>query len=79
MGPRAMPLIFEFSDQKLAIYTIGDRTERRAGSDGRWISKLCGKLDISHVLSGLEGKEYGNVVFATKNRRTSNSLDVSAK
>jgi hypothetical protein len=33
MGPRVMPLIFESSYQKLAIYTIGDRTER--GSPAR--------------------------------------------
>jgi hypothetical protein len=40
---------------------------RRAG---RWTSEPDGKLDISRVLSGLGGNEYGNVVFETKKRRT---------
>lgn len=68
---------FRFCYQKLSIYTIDDRTVHLARQIGRTRDQC--KLDISHALSGLEGKEYGNVVFETKNRRTRISLGVSAK
>ena len=76
MGPRVTPRIFESGYQELAIYTIGDRTKHMARllPDGRWTSKLGGKLDISRVLSGLEGKEYGNVVFGDEEPKDQNQF-----
>jgi hypothetical protein len=54
----------EIEYEKLAIYADGGRTKHMARQliDGRWTSKLGSERDISHVLSGLEGADYGNVV-----------------
>jgi hypothetical protein len=80
MCPKVTPLIFESGYQKLASYTIGDRTKHIARQLTRTPDQqIGGNLDISHVLSGLESEEYGNVVFETKNRRARNSLGVTTK
>lgn len=54
--------------EKIAIYAKGAKTTHMARElpDGNWTSK-CGDLeDIRHILSGLEGDEYGRIVLILK-------------
>jgi len=51
--------------QKVAIYADAGKVKHMARQlpDGRWTSKLGQSFDISHILPGIEGTDYGKVVL----------------
>jgi hypothetical protein len=51
--------------EKVALYALNDMPTHAARQllTGIWTSKLGKSVDIEHVLTGLEGTEYGRVVF----------------
>jgi hypothetical protein len=51
--------------QKLAIYADAGKVKHMARQlpDGKWTSKLGQSFDIIHILSGIEGTDYGKVVL----------------
>ena len=57
--------------EKVALFADGQGTPKHAAKQlpsGKWSSKLGLEEDISHILWGLEGAGYGNVVLYLKRK-----------